>query len=193
MFDSFSLNTTQFDHLNVEIAPAGLGDFSKIRGRIDAECIKPDGTTRWKVENCNMLMNLGFNYLLDAAFRNGVATLYANFYIGLIGAVTSGIAGGDAMGSHGGWTEDSTHYTLSNRPAWINTTTDVAATKSITNATPVDFPINTNSTVILGIFVTSDNTLGGSTGFLFSAGLFGSSQTLFSGDHLKITYTITLS
>ena len=76
------------------------------------------------------------------------------------------------------------------RPTWVPAQ---AASKSITNTSSVNFAMNNDNTIIQGIFVTSDNTLGGTAGFLWSAGLFGSAQTLFNGDSLKITYTVSLS
>lgn len=79
---------------------------------------------------------------------------------------------------------------LNGRPQW---SPSAAASKSITNSSSVNFPINLDSTVIDGIFVTSDPTLGGTSGIMYSAGTFSSSQTLFNGDVLKITYTVSLA
>jgi hypothetical protein len=76
------------------------------------------------------------------------------------------------------------------RPIW---TPSAASNKAITNPSSVNFPINTDSTVIKGIFVVTDPTLNGTLGLLWSTGLFASDQTLFSGDVLKITYTVSLS
>jgi hypothetical protein len=76
------------------------------------------------------------------------------------------------------------------RGLWIP---GAAASKSITNSSSVNFAMNTDSTVIKGIFVISDPTLGGTAGLLWSSGLFSSDQTLFNGDTLKITYTVSLS
>jgi hypothetical protein len=76
------------------------------------------------------------------------------------------------------------------RPIW---TPSAASGKSITNASSVNFPINADNTVIKGIFVISDPTLNGTLGVMWSSGLFQSDQTLFSGDILKLTYTVSLS
>jgi hypothetical protein len=164
--------------------------YACVVGRFKAQCFRQDGSLRWEEEFNNGVTNLGFNLMLDSTFKNGSATLYPNWYIGLIGTSTS-LAAGDVMSSHSGWTEDFTHYDETTRPQW---TAGSAASKSITNSSSVNFTMNTDSTVIKGIFVTSDN--GGSsrtTGLLWSTGLFGSDQTLFDNDVLKITYTVTLS
>jgi len=76
------------------------------------------------------------------------------------------------------------------RPIW---TPSAASSKSISNASSVNFPINTDNTVIKGIFVITDPALGGTGGLLWSSGLFAADQTLFNGDVLKITYTVSLS
>lgn len=76
------------------------------------------------------------------------------------------------------------------RPMW---TPGAAASQSTTNASSVNFSMNTDNTVIKGVFVSSDPTLGGTAGLMWSAGLFQSDQTLYNGDVLKITYTVSLS
>ena len=57
----------------------------------------------------------------------------------------------------------------------------------------MNFPMNTDNTVIKGIFVISDPSLNGTIGLLWSSGLFSSDQTLYNGDILKITYSVALS
>lgn len=188
-FQSFNFDTAQFaqDEL-IEMLLCG----AKLKGFFTAECYKPDGTLRWKEENRNGVTNLGFNLMLDSTFRSASITTISAWYMGLISnaSFTTGLQAGDTMSSHSGWTEDSTHYTASNRPSW---TPSAAASKAISNATPVSFAMNLDNTVIKGIFLTSDNTLGGTAGTLWATGLFGSDQTLFNGDTLKITYTVALS
>ena len=162
----------------------------KVTGRFHAEIHRKDGTVV-DLGFLNGVTNTGFNLMLDSTFRSASISPISTWYIGLISnSGFSALNATDTMSSHSGWTEDSTHYTASNRPTW---TPSAAASKSITNSSSVNFAINTDSTVIKGIFVTSDNTLGGTGGTLWSTGLFGSDQTLFNGDTLKITYTVTLS
>lgn len=168
---------------------AGLD--KNVRGLIHFEIEKIDGGIRNHGISFNAVTTAGFNQMLNSMFRNGTDTLYPNWYIGLISnSGYTGLAVGDVMNSHTGWTEDSTHYTGANRPAW---TPGAAASKSISNSSSVNFPINNDNTVIKGIFITSDNTLGGTSGFLWSTGLFGSDQTLYNSDTLKITYVVNLN
>ena len=189
MLDNFSIDT---DYANLYDPTVGLVCGMKVSGYFSAVCEKPDGGIRWKVDRFNGVSNEGFNLMLDSMFRSASITTFSLWYIGLISnsGYTTGIVAGDTMASHGGWTEDSTHYTASVRPTW---TPSAAATKSITNGTPVSFAMNTDNTIIKGIFVATDDTLGGTAGKLWASGLFGSDQTLFNMDTLKITYTVSLS
>jgi hypothetical protein len=86
---------------------------------------------------------------------------------------------------------DDTVITINNgRPMW---TPSAASGQSITNASSVNFPMNTDNTVIKGIFVVTDPSLNGTIGLLWSSGLFTSDQTSYNGDILKITYSVALS
>jgi hypothetical protein len=92
------------------------------------------------------------------------------------------------MSSHASWSEI-TDYSQANRVAW---TGGSVASQSIDNsASPASFTINQDATVIYGAFLTSNNTKGGSTGTLWSAGDFASSKSLDNGEILEITITYT--
>lgn len=170
----------------------GMDQGCKITGTITAEIIcGKTGKVRHKEDTHNLVTTLGKNLMLNSTFVSGSVTPITTWYIGLIsGTSFSAVAAADTMSSHTGWLEDSTHYTAANRPSWGMGT---ASSSSTTNSSSVNFAINTDGTVIQGIFVNSDNTLGGTTGTLFSAGTFASAQTLFNGDTLKITYTVSLT
>lgn len=159
---------------------------------IDAIAFKENGDVRWaQFGRVNGVTNEGFNIMLDSMFKNGTATLYPTWYLGLISnSGYSALNAGDTMSSHSGWTEDSTHYTAATRPAW---TPGTAASKSTTNSSSVNFAMNLDNTIIKGIFVSSDSALAGTGGKLWATGLFSADQTLYNGDTLKITYTVTLS
>jgi hypothetical protein len=164
----------------------------RVVGTFDAICERPDKSIRWaQLGRVNGVVNEGFNLMLNSMFRSGSVTPIANWYIGLISnSGYSSLNAADTMASHAGWTENSTQYTLSNRPQW---SPGAASNKSLTNSSPVNFPMNADNVIIKGIFVTSDNTLAGTTGTLWAHGLFSGDQTLYNGDTLKITYTVTLS
>jgi hypothetical protein len=133
----------------------------------------------------NAISDEGINYLLDAGF-NAVAALNP-WYIGLIDSTGfTAIAGTDTMASHAGWAE-LTAYSNATRPTW---TSGSAATRVITNATAVDFTMNATNTV-KGLFITSNNVKGGTTGKLWSAALFGTATLVNNTDVLAATYSLS--
>lgn len=136
----------------------------------------------------NTVVNVGKNDNLNTYFHSGSQIATSSWCISLINLTSySGISAADTMGSHAGWTEF-TSYSEGTRVAWGQ---DSAASQQITNSTPATFTISGSGTV-KGIFVTSQNTKGGTTGILWSAGLFpGGDVPVSSSDELKITYTLS--
>jgi hypothetical protein len=133
----------------------------------------------------NGIVDVGLNHILDTEFNGG--TPITTWYIGLIdNASFSALANADTMASHAGWIENN-DYTQANRVTW---TSGAAAARSITNASTCDFSMNATKT-IKGIFITSNNTKGGSTGTLWSTAAFGSTVSVNNGDTLKVTYTLS--
>ena len=101
---------------------------------------------------------------------------------------TTGPALTDTMASHAGWTED-VNYSNAARPttAW-----SAAAAKSKTLSSGLVFNMN-GSTTIKGCFLNSVSTKSGTTGVLFSAGLFtGGDQPVVNGNTLTVTYTASV-
>lgn len=144
-----------------------------------------DGQVIGVHKTLNGIVDVGINSLLDVTFRN--QTQIATWYMGLVNnSGWSAFAAGDTMASHAGWTEF-TSYSEANRPTW---TPAAAASRSISNSTPVEFTINGSGTV-KGIFVTSNNTISGTTGTLWSTAAFASPVSVTNGDVLKVTYTIS--
>jgi hypothetical protein len=148
----------------------------------------------WRAGKCigheffNATTNEGLNNMLGVTFHGD--TQQSAWYLLLISNTSySALAAADTMASHGGWTE-CIAYSESVRQQW---TCGAAASKSITNSTAVTFTISVDGTVVKGIAVCSDSAKSGTTGKLWSAGLFSSDQTLLSGDQLKITYTVNIS
>lgn len=131
----------------------------------------------------NGIVDVGLNYILDVMFNSG--TQLTSWFMGLIsnGSFT-GLANGDTMSSHGGWFEFSDYD--GQRPSWDP---DNAAGRAISNPTTVDFDIEDTGT-IRGMFITSNNSKGGSTGILWSTAAFGTTIPVQNGDVLKVTYTL---
>ena len=143
---------------------------------------------KWTAEFQNIVTTVGKNELLDKGLAGSGYT--AAWYMGLISSTsyTTGVAVGDTMGSHGGWAED-TAYTEGARPtsAW-----SAAAAGSKALSSSLTFSIN-GSTTIKGCFMTTIATKGGTTGVLYSAGLFsGGDKVVSSGDTLSVSYTASL-
>lgn len=155
-----------------------------LKGHYSAQCFDVDGNLKWEQEFPNGITDVGIAYLLDAGFDDG--TKVTAWSIGLIdNAAFSALAAADTMASHAGWAE-SVAYSESTRVAW---TSGATASRSITNASTVDFTMNATA-VIKGVFITSVNTKSGTTGTLWSTAAFGSNASVTNGDTLKITYTI---
>lgn len=134
----------------------------------------------------NTVVNEGKNLTLDVSFGS---TSKPTWYMGLMDNTGGGgsTSSGDTMTSHAGWNEFTT-YSEGTRQAWG---AGAAASQSITNSTPVAFSI-TGSATIVGGFITTNSTKGGTSGTLWSAGNF-SSIAVISGDTLRLTYTLTVS
>lgn len=133
----------------------------------------------------NGIVHAGVQHAYDCVFHAGAQiTLW---YIGLIdNSGYSALSAADTMASHPGWNEFTT-YGEATRVQW-----DTAATsgRTITSATPADFSINGSGTV-RGGFLVSNSEKGGSSGVLWSTGVFANPPTVANGETLKITYSLT--
>lgn len=165
------------------IARTEVSDSIGVRGAFKVVCRSADGEVRWEDDFPNTVVTVGKNDLLDKYFSGSAYT--AAFYVGLKAAGT--ISASDTMSSHAGWTEI-TNYSNGTRPAF---TAGAASSGSTSNtASPAVFNINGSATVA-GCFITTSNTIGGTTGVLFSAADFASSRAVLSGDTLNVIYTIS--
>lgn len=144
-----------------------------------------DGKIIGEYEHQNVVANEGKNLNLDVCFGS---VAKPTWYMGLMDdTVGSFASSGDTMSSHAGWHE-MTGYSNGTRPAWGP---DAAASQSMTNSTPVSFSITATANIVGG-FITTNSTKGGTSGTLWSAGTF-STISVISGDTLRLTYTLTVS
>lgn len=149
------------------------------------ECWR-NGELAWVDEFHNLVTTEGLNDSLDKHFKASAYT--AAWYVGLTTG-TPTFAAGDTMASHGGWTE-STAYSESVRQTL---TLGTPSAGSVSNtASKATFTINATATVG-GAFMSSNSTKSGTTGTLYGGGAFGSNRSLFSGDVLTVTVTLTAS
>lgn len=155
------------------------------------ECLDADGRLKWREEFHNLVTRVGAGNLLDVGF--GASTQITTWYLGLIGntSYTTGPAKTDTAASHGGWTE-ATGYSQSNRPtlAWSASSTGSDNVDKAASAA-ASFSINATDT-IKGAFLISNNTKGGTTGTLYSAGTF-TDRAVVNGDTLNVTPTMRLT
>lgn len=162
---------------------AGLLEQVHVAGRYRVECVGADGTVKWVDHFDNLVTTVGKNFLLDTVLAGSTYT--AAWYLGLIDSSGyTAVAAGDTASSHSGWTE-STAYSNGTRPApsWGSASSGSKA------STATAFNINATAT-IKGAFLISNSTKSGTTGTLYSAGLFsGGDRAVASGDTLNVTYT----
>jgi hypothetical protein len=170
----------------------GTGAGVRGGGVFAIHCHDKDGNLKWKSDNHNLVVNAGLQDMNAKYFTGSGYT--ATWYLGVYGAAASNNpAAGDTMSSHAGWTEV-TAYSEATRPVCtfgVPTTADPSVATN--TASPATFSINGTAT-IGGAFLTSNNTKGGSTGTLFSAGDFASpgDRSVVAGDTLTLTYTFSL-
>lgn len=166
----------------------GLAEPAEASGRYVVECLDAEGKLKWRDTIENLVTTVGKNDALDKYLAGSAYT--AAWYLGLISSTgyTTGAAAGDTAASHGGWAEDQ-NYSQGARQtaAW---SAAAAGSKSLSAA--LTFSINA-STTIKGCFLISNSTKGGTTGILYSAGLFsGGDKAVANGDTLNVSYTASL-
>jgi len=156
-----------------------------LKGRLRVEHYDKEGKLKATYRFPNGIVDVGLNMILDTMFDGGTPS--TTWYIGLVdNSGWTAFANADTMASHTGWAE-STAYTQTARPEW---TAGTPTSRSITNASTVDFSINASVT-LKGIFIVDNSTKSGTTGTLWSTAAFASTVSATSGDTLKITYTVS--
>jgi hypothetical protein len=184
----FSENTKPVDAASASlIASTGAQEGVQTHGFYTVDCVDAEGNLKWSETIKNLVVTSGKNFMLTQTFSGSAYT--AAWFLGLVsGASTPTYAAGDTMASHGGWTEFIA-YSNATRPAPVFNASSAGAIST----TATSFNINGSGTVA-GAFLTTNNTVNGTTGTLFSAGNFtGGNRTVASGDTLNVTYTLTLT
>jgi hypothetical protein len=140
----------------------------------------------WSVDFPNGITDEGIHHALDRFTDiTGPEPTLAPWHAGLIdNASFTGVDTSDTMASHTGWIENQ-DFSESVRQQ-LNFS--AAATRTISDS--VSFSINATVT-IRGLFVTSDNTKGGTSGTLFSTALFATPPSLVSGNSLTANYSLS--
>lgn len=149
-------------------------------------CVR-DGVEQWREDFANLVTTAGKNDLLTQYFKG--ASYTAGWYCGLISSTgyTTGVAVTDTAASHAGWTEDMA-YTEAARPG---VTFGSAGAGGLSTSSASAFNIN-GTTTLKGAFVITDNTKSGTTGTLYSAGLFTTGdRAVLDGDVVSVSITMS--
>ena len=181
-------------------ALVGIGlavqDRAPIRGRFDVECLKPDGTVRWRDTIENTVVTVGKNLILDSAL-SGAAYTAAEF-VGMISSVGyTAISAADTMASHTGWTEAG----AANAPTMSGTrpAAAFAAASGGSKAFSANAAFNITGTGTLkGCFLVggagATNAFGAAVGVLISAGLFtGGDRAVLAADTVNVSYSMAIT
>jgi hypothetical protein len=151
------------------------------------ECILARwGRVAWRARRGNLVTTQGKNYLLTQAFApSGGGSWTPTWFIGIKGTGT--IAAADTAATHAGWTELTT-YTQAVRPAFVRGTPASGAVDN--SGSKAQFTANASMTVA-GIGMWTDSAKGGTTGTLYGAADFASTQAMASTNVLLVTATVS--
>lgn len=167
------------------------------KGRYTARLFDKDGNLKWEVDFDNLVTDVGARAMMDTFLAGSGYT--AAFYLGLISSASyTGISPSDTASSHAGWTEagnvNAPAYGASTRPAvpWSIASGSGAGNRIKSMSAPLSFTFTSAGTV-KGSFMTTSGVKDGTTGTLFSAGLFtGGDRAVGVNDVLQVSYQLAM-
>lgn len=163
-------------------------------GKFRAELYDANGNLKWEEDFNNLVTTQGRNHLLDHGL-SGPATA-VNVRMSLITSGTPVV--GDTYATHAGFTELSNTVVASRgTPTFSAASANVKSTSTAVSFSVIGTGNITGAAINLVVgTVTSLGTVNDtaqSGGILYSAGLFGASKSVTSGDTLNVTYSSTLT
>lgn len=172
----------------------GVGEELLLSGYFTAQCFDSSGNLKWEDAFPNTVVTQGKNDLLDKYLAGSTYT--AAFYMGLISSVSyTAIAAGDTaaqINGTNGWTEAG----VTNAPTYGATRKTAVwaaasgGSKALSAALAFVF---TGAGTVKGGFLVTTSSVDGTTGVLFSAGLFtGGDKVVVSTDTVNVSYTLSV-
>jgi len=140
----------------------------------------------------NGVVNVGKQYMLNAAFLGG--TVGSTWFLGLIDgtAGTPILNDADSMAGHTGWSEFA-YYDETVRQTWAKAI--VTLNNTVASTGPAVFTIAAtvpDGAFVAGGFLCNNNTKGGSTGTLWATGLHNNPVPVEEDDLFRLNYTTGL-
>jgi len=164
-----------------------------LSGKYTFECVDAMGNIKWTDTINNLVTTVGKNSILDVYL--GASTQITTWYVGLISSDSySAVSAADTSASHAGWKEASSSFAPNYSEATrVSAAWSAAASGSKATSAASAFTLSESGTV-KGAFLISISTKGGTTGTLYSAGVFtAGDKVVQSGDIINVTYTATAS
>jgi len=190
----FNDKTTSTDQMTAGLI-MGMNSTEKAAatGVYKIQCFDAQGNLKWEAESKNLVVNVGLQDMNAKYFTGSAYT--ATWYLGLYGAGASNLpAASDTMSSHAGWVEIAPYSNVTRPVCTFATPTTANPSVATNSASPASFTITSTATVG-GAFLTSNNTVSGTTGTLYSAADFSApgDRAVTNGDILNVVYTLSLA
>ncbi len=167
-------------------APAMGESVQAARFTFKFECHDANGALLWTEEGKNVVCTVGKDFTLDTLF-SGSAYTAAWFFLLIDNTSYTAVSASDTMASHAGWIEF-TGYSQSTRqaPTWGASSGGVKST-----TVGAVFTNNVASGTLKGCGTTTNSTKGGTTGTLYNAFAFVTTQPVATGNTITVTATMT--